>query len=77
MLSIVESKRNKPTLLLHTFRYTQGKILNTTIYCKCESRSCPARAMQYGSNPPSMNKPHGDEIKCISGRVYNEFKTTY
>ncbi|CAF1103817.1 unnamed protein product [Rotaria sordida] len=67
MLSIVESKRNKPTLLLDTFRYTQDKILNTTIYWKCENRSCPGRAIQYGSNPPSMKKLHnhdGDEMKC-------------
>ena len=67
MLFIIETKDNKRMLLLDTFRYTQDKILNTTIYWKCESRSCPRRAMQYGSNSPSMKKPHncnGDEIKC-------------
>ncbi|CAF1223506.1 unnamed protein product [Rotaria sordida] len=66
MLSIVESKRNKPTLLLDAFRYTRDKIFNTTIYWKCENRSCPGRAIQYGSNPPSIKKPHnhdGDEMK--------------
>ena len=65
MLSIVESKRNKPILLLDTFRYTQGKALSTAIYWKYENRSCPARAIQYGSYPSSMKKPHnhdGDEM---------------
>ncbi len=56
MLSIIESKRSKPALLLDNFRYTQDKILNTTIYWKCENRLCPDRAIQYGSNPPSMKK---------------------
>ena len=32
MLSIVESKRNKPALLLDNFRYLQDKMLSTTIY---------------------------------------------
>ena len=32
MLSIVESKRKKPTLLLDGFRYTQDKVFNTTNY---------------------------------------------
>ncbi|CAF4221176.1 unnamed protein product [Rotaria sp. Silwood2] len=67
ILSIVESKHNKPTVLLDAFRYTQDKIFNTTIYWKCENRSCPGRAIQYGSNPPSMKKPHNhdaDEMKC-------------
>ena len=74
MLSIVESKRKEPTLLLDGFRCTQDKIFSTTIYWKCESRSCPARAVQYGSNPPNMKKPHnhdGDEMKC----KVEEFKT--
>ena len=52
MLDIVESRRKKPTLLLDGFRYTQDKIFNTTIYWKCESRSHPARALQYASNLP-------------------------
>ncbi|CAM4988812.1 unnamed protein product [Rotaria socialis] len=67
MLSIVESKRNKRTLLLDAFRYTQDKIFNTTIYWKCENRLYPGRAIQYGSNPPSMKKPHNHdaiEMKC-------------
>ncbi|CAF3448584.1 unnamed protein product [Rotaria sp. Silwood2] len=67
ILSIVESKRNKPTLLLDTFRYTQDKILNTTIYWKCENRSCPGCAIQYGTNSPSMKKSQNyndDEMKC-------------
>ena len=67
MLSIVESKRNRPMLLLDTFRYKQAKILNTNIYWKCENRLCPGRAIQYGSNPSSMKKPHNyevDEMKC-------------
>ena len=67
MLSIVESKSNKPMLLLDTFRYTQDKVLSTTIYWKCENRSCSGRAIQYGSNPLSMKKPHNhdaDEMKC-------------
>ncbi len=67
MPTIVESKRKKPTLLLDNFRYTQDKIINTTIYWKCGNRSCPGRAIQYDLNPPSMKKPNnheGDEIKC-------------
>ena len=67
ILSIVQSKRNRPMLLFDTFRYTEDKILDTIIYWKCENRSCPGRAIQYGSNPPSMKKPHnydGDEMKC-------------
>ena len=67
MLSIVESKSNKPMLLLDTFRYTQDKVLSTTIYWKCENRSCSGRAIQYGSNLLSMKKPHNhdaDEMKC-------------
>ena len=74
MLSIVESKRNKPMLLLDTFRYTQDKVLSTTIYWKCENRSCSGRAIQYGSNLPSMKKPHnhdGNERKC----KVQEFRT--
>ena len=61
-------------LLLDTFRYTQDKVLSTTIYWKRENRSCSGRAIQYGSNLPSMKKPHnhdGDEMK---GKV-EEFKT--
>jgi hypothetical protein len=67
MSSIVDSKRKKPTLLLNSFRYIQDKIINTTIYWKCEDRSCPGRVTQYESNPPIMRKPHnheGDEMKC-------------
>ncbi|CAF1116100.1 unnamed protein product [Didymodactylos carnosus] len=73
MLSIAESKPKKPMLLLDTFRYTQDKIVNTTVYWKCEDRSCPGRAIQYGSDPPSMKKLHnhsGDENK----RKVEEFK---
>ena len=61
-------------LLLDTFRCTQDKILSTTIYWKCENRSCPGRAIQYGSNPTSIKKPHdhdGDEMKC----KVEEFRT--
>ncbi len=47
MPSIIESKRNKPALLLDSFRYTQDEILNTTIYWKCENRLCPGRAIQF------------------------------
>ncbi|CAF3116132.1 unnamed protein product, partial [Rotaria sp. Silwood2] len=50
--SIVQSKRNKPTLSLDNFRYTQDKIINTTIYWKCENCSCPGRAIQYAGTPP-------------------------
>ena len=67
MLSIVESKRKKPTLLLDNFRYTRDKIVHTTIYWKCEIRSCPGRAIQYDSNAPKIKKLHnhdGDEMKC-------------
>ena len=46
MLSIVESKRNEPMLLRDTFRYTQDKILKTTIYWKYENRSCLGRVIQ-------------------------------
>ena len=73
-LYIVETKRNNPILLLDTFHYTQDKILNTTNYWQCENRSCPGRAIQYGSNPPSTKKSHnhdGDEMK----RKVEEFKT--
>ena len=56
MLSIVESKRNKPILLLDTFRCTQDKVLSTTIYLKCETRSCPGRAIQHDQGwPESVN----------------------
>ena len=58
MLSIVQSKRQKPILLLNTFRYTQDHILSTTIYWKCENCLCPGRAIQHGSNPLSMEKPY-------------------
>ena len=74
MLSVVERKRNKPILLLDVFRYTQDKILNTTIYWKCENRSCLGRVIQYGSNPSSMKKPHNHddgEMKCKA----EEFRT--
>ena len=74
MLYTVQSKRNKPMLLLDTFRYTQDKISNTTTYCKCENRSCCGRALQYVSNPPSMKKPDdhdSDEMKC----KVKEFRT--
>ena len=67
MLSIVESKRKKPTLLLDNYRYTQDKMIDATIYWKCENRSCPARAIQYGSSNPIIKKPHnhdGDEMRC-------------
>ena len=50
MLPIVESKCKKPMLLLGTFRYTQDKVLNTTIYWKCENCSCLARAIQQRWN---------------------------
>ncbi|CAF4365963.1 unnamed protein product [Rotaria sp. Silwood2] len=67
MLSIIESKCNKPLLLLDAFRYTQDKILSTTIYWKCENRLCPGCTIQYGSKPSRMKKSHNhddDEIKC-------------
>ncbi|CAF3614213.1 unnamed protein product [Rotaria sp. Silwood1] len=54
MATIVESKRKKPTLLLDNFRYTQEKIINTTIYWKCENRLCPGRAIQCDSIPSRM-----------------------
>ena len=71
MLYIVESKRQKPMLLLDTFRYTQDKVLSTTIYWKFKNRSCPGCAIQFGSYPPSMKKTHGDEMKC----KVEEFRT--
>ena len=74
ILSIVESKSNKLMLLLDTFRYTQDKVLSTTIYWKCENRSCSAPAIQYGSNPPSMKKPHNHDDDEMKGKV-EEFKT--
>ncbi|CAF1630963.1 unnamed protein product, partial [Didymodactylos carnosus] len=67
MFSIVESKRKKPVLLFDTFRYTQDKIVGTTIYWKCEDRSCPGRAVQYRSAAPNLKKSHNhnaDENKC-------------
>ncbi len=74
---IVQSKRNKPILLLDNFRYIQDKIVNTTISWKCEDRSCPVRAIQYGENPPSMKKPHNhdhDKMKC---KVYFHLIISY
>ncbi len=59
---MVESKRDKPSLLIDTFRYTQEKISNTTIYQTCANRLWPGRAIQ-----PSMKQTHnhdGDEMKC-------------
>jgi hypothetical protein len=47
---IVQSKRNKPILLLDNFRYIQDKIVSRTISWKCEDHSCPVRAIQYGEN---------------------------
>jgi hypothetical protein len=68
MLCIVESKRHKPILLLDNYRYPQNKILNTTIYWKCEHHSCPGRVIQYESNPSCLKKSHNhdddDEMKC-------------
>ena len=60
MLSIVEGKRNKPMLLLDTFRYTQDKILKTTIYWKSENRSCLGRTIQYTSQ---ITRPVNDRIR--------------
>ena len=57
-----------------TFRYTQDKILSTTIYCKCENRLSPARARQYASNLLSINKPHGKKARrfiSIFHRILN------
>ena len=45
MSSIVQSKHSKPTLLLDNFRFTQDKIINTTICWKCEDRSSPTRVI--------------------------------
>ncbi|CAF2528813.1 unnamed protein product [Rotaria sp. Silwood2] len=80
MLSIVESKRNKPILLLDTFRCIQNKILNTTVYWKCENRSCPGRPIQYSSNPASMKKSHNhdaDEMKCKKEEFPMKLKLLY
>jgi hypothetical protein len=77
MPTIVESKLKKPTLLLDNFRYNQDKIINTTIYWKCENLSCPGRAIQYDLNPPSMKKPHnheGNEMKCKVGEFRMNLK---
>ena len=74
MPSIVESKCNKPMLLFDTFRYTQGKVLSTTIYWKCENRSCPGHAIQYGSNPSSMKKLHNHDDDKTKRKV-EEFRT--
>ena len=59
-----------------TFRSTQDQVLSTTIYCKCENRSCPGHALQYASNPPSINKPHNHHADQIKWKV-EEFKTTH
>ncbi|CAF3751035.1 unnamed protein product, partial [Rotaria sordida] len=45
MSSIVQSKCNKLNLLLNAYRCTQDKVLNTTIYWKCENRSCSGHAI--------------------------------
>ena len=58
-------------LLLDTFRYTQDKILSTTIYWKCESYLCPGCAIQHASNLQNMKKAHSDEMKC----KVKEFRT--
>ena len=39
MLSIADSKHNKPTLKLDASRYIQNQIWNTTVYWKCENRT--------------------------------------
>ncbi|CAF1106231.1 unnamed protein product [Rotaria sordida] len=73
MLTIVESKRKKPTLLFDNYRYTQDKIKNTTIYWKCANRSCSGRALQQDSNPPKMTKPHNHESNEVQCKV-EEFR---
>ncbi|CAF1371580.1 unnamed protein product, partial [Didymodactylos carnosus] len=40
-----------------TFRYIQDKIVNTTVYWKCEDRSYPGRAIQYGLDQPNSIHP--------------------
>ena len=61
-------------LLLDNFRYTQDKILNTSIYWKCEIRSCLARTIQYSSNPPNMMKSHNHDDDAMKCKV-EEFRT--
>jgi hypothetical protein len=44
------------------------KIINTTIYWKCENCWGWGRVIQYESNSPSIKKPYnhdGDKMKCI------------
>ena len=53
--AVVETKRHKPCLIFHGYRYVQDKIQNRTIYWRCEDRAhCNGRAHQsvsYGSIP--------------------------
>ena len=72
MLYIVESKCNKPMLLLDTFRYTRDNVLSTTIYWKCENRSCPERAIQIWFKFTKHEETTTcDEMKC----KVEEFRT--
>lgn len=48
---VVETKRHKPCLIYHGFRYVQDKIQNRTIYWRCEDRAhCNGRAHQLVEN---------------------------
>lgn len=42
-----ETKRHKPCLIYHGYRYVQDKTLNRTVYWRCEDRThCNGRAHQ-------------------------------
>lgn len=48
---LAETKRHKPCLIFHGFRYVQDKIQNRTIYWRCEDRThCNGRAHQLVDN---------------------------
>ena len=49
--SVVETKRHKPCLIFHGYRYVQDKIQSRTIYWRCEDRArCNGRAHQLVGN---------------------------
>jgi hypothetical protein len=62
--SVVQTKRHKPCLILHGYRYVQDKIQNRTIYWRCDDRiHCKGRARQLMSNGsvPIVTKKHNHQ----------------
>lgn len=73
--AVVETKRHKPCLIFHGYRYVQDKIQNRTIYWRCEDRArCNGRAHQLMSNDsmPVLTIKHNhrptiDDTSAIRG----------